>query len=98
MLTTVSADSSSRHLILDEGNAHFKESAMRVLMSSLFFAMMLAGCQSTGHDRAELVRICADPASRLPTPGNLYYDECQALYPSSPAQLRKYYQQNAPVY
>ncbi|MBV9137783.1 MAG: hypothetical protein JO357_12060, partial [Hyphomicrobiales bacterium] len=46
----------------------------------------------------ELVRICADPASRLPTPGNLYYDECQALYPSSPAQLRKYYQQNAPVY
>ncbi|MBV9115142.1 MAG: hypothetical protein JOY67_20210 [Hyphomicrobiales bacterium] len=71
---------------------------MRMLLPLFLFALTLAGCQSTSHDRAELVRICADPASRLPTPGNLYYDECQALYPSSPAQLRKYYQQNAPTY
>jgi hypothetical protein len=59
--------------------------------------MVLAGCQSTSqHDRAELTRICADPANRAPTPGNVYYDECQALYPSTPGQLRKVYRQNAP--
>jgi hypothetical protein len=60
--------------------------------------MMLGGCQSTSqHSRAELTRICADPANRAPTPGNLYYDECQALYPSSPKQLEKVYQQQAPT-
>jgi hypothetical protein len=69
---------------------------MRTLLSSLFIVLTLTSCQSTGHNRAELVRICADPASRAPTPGNLYYDECQALYPSTPAQLRKVYQENAP--
>jgi hypothetical protein len=66
-------------------------------ISLLFVVLMLTGCQSTsGHERAELARICADPASRAPTPGNLYYDECQALHPSTPAKLRKVYQENAP--
>jgi len=75
---------------------HPRESAMRTI-SSLFIVLILAGCQSkSGHDRAELARICADPASRAPTPDNLYYDECQALHPSTPAQLRKVYQENAP--
>jgi hypothetical protein len=60
-------------------------------------ALLLCGCQSTQHSRAELAQICADPANRLPTPGNLYYDECQAFRPSSSRQLEKSYFQNAPV-
>jgi hypothetical protein len=70
---------------------------MRPILSSLFIGMVLSGCQSTSqHGRAELASICADPANSAPTPGNVYYDECQALHPSSPGQLRKVYQQNAP--
>jgi hypothetical protein len=57
--------------------------------------MMLGACQ-TQHSRAELARICADPANRQPSPGNLYYDECLTLYPLTPKQLEKVYQQNAP--
>jgi hypothetical protein len=57
---------------------------------------LLGGCQSSQHSRDELARICADPANRTPTPGNLYYDECQTLYPSSPGKLRSVYFQNAP--
>jgi hypothetical protein len=64
----------------------------------VIIAMLLGSCQSTSqHSRAELARICTDPASRAPTPGNLYYDECQALHPSSPRQLEKVYQQEAPT-
>ena len=71
---------------------------MRTIWTSFFIVTMLAGCQSTAHhDQAELARICADPANRAPTPGNLYYDECQALYPTTPGQLRKVYRQNAPA-
>jgi hypothetical protein len=62
-----------------------------------FLAAMLGACQSSSQrSRADLAAICADPANRAPTPGNLYYDECQALYPSSPRQLQKVYQQGAP--
>ena len=71
---------------------------MRMKLLSLLTVLTLAACQSSGHDRAELVRICADPAARAPTPGNLYYDACQALYPSSSNQLRRVYQQNAPQF
>lgn len=71
---------------------------MRTTLFLLLTVLTLAACQSSGHDRAELVRICADPAARAPTPGNLYYDECQALYPSSSTQLRRVYQQNAPQF
>jgi|HubBroStandDraft_6_1064221.scaffolds.fasta_scaffold1417782_1 hypothetical protein len=60
-------------------------------------ALLLCGCQSTGHSRAELNQICADPASRAPTPGNLYYDECQAINPSTSGQLRNNYLLNAPT-
>jgi hypothetical protein len=60
-------------------------------------ALLLCGCQSTQHSRAELAQICADPANRLPTPGNLYYDECQAIGSSSAQQREKSYFQAAPV-
>jgi hypothetical protein len=60
-------------------------------------ALLLCGCQSTEHSRAELAQICADPANRLPTPGNLYYDECQPFRPSYSRQLEKSYFQEAPV-
>jgi hypothetical protein len=70
---------------------------MRATVWSPFIAMGLVGCQSTSrHNQAELARICADPANRAPTPGNLYYDECQALHPSTARQLQKVYHQNAP--
>ncbi len=58
---------------------------------------VLCGCQSTQHNRAELAQICANPSNRLPTPGNLYYDECQAIDPSSSQQLGKTYFREAPV-
>ncbi|SDR46392.1 hypothetical protein SAMN05444161_4197 [Rhizobiales bacterium GAS191] len=60
-------------------------------------ALILCGCQSTQHNQAELAQICANPANRQPTPGNLYYDECQAIHPSSQAQLSKTHFQDAPA-
>lgn len=72
---------------------------MKVAWLSLFALIVLAGCQTTAqHNGAELALICADPANRTPTPGNLYYDECRALYPSTPGQLRNVYRQNAPAF
>src|SRR5580704_11339561 len=69
-----------------------------VLLAPLALAvLLLGGCQSKQHSRAELAQICADPANRLPTPGNLYYDECQAIHPSSSKQLGKTYFREAPV-
>jgi hypothetical protein len=69
-----------------------------VALTSLALAvLLLCGCQSTQHSRAELAQICADPANRLPTPENLYYDECQAIHPSSSRQLGKTYFREAPV-
>jgi hypothetical protein len=56
----------------------------------------LCGCQSTRHGQAELARICADPANRTPTPGNLYYDECRALYPVSARRLSRIYFRHVP--
>jgi hypothetical protein len=71
---------------------------MRPISLALFVLIALASCQSTTqHSSAELARICANPANRTPTAGNLYYDECQALYPSSQKQLEKVYRQNAPA-
>jgi hypothetical protein len=68
---------------------------MRLVALLILTAAVLGACQSSTRP-AELARICADPANRAPTPGNLYYDECQSLHPSSPAQLEKVYQQTAP--
>jgi len=65
---------------------------MRTLLLLLLTAAMLGACQSSSKQE-DLTRICADPANRAPVPGNVYYDECQALYPSSPRQLEKVYQQ-----
>jgi hypothetical protein len=73
------------------------EANMRRMLLAFFVWTALAGCQSTQHSQAELAQICANPANRAPTPGNLYFDECQALYPSSTKQLQKYYRQNAPA-
>jgi hypothetical protein len=67
------------------------------LAFTILTALLPYGCQSTHHTGAELARICADPASRAPTPGNLYYDECQAIHPSTSAQLRNNYLLNAPT-
>jgi hypothetical protein len=70
---------------------------LKSLWTLLFISIALCACQSTQqHSRAELATICADPANRRPTPGNLYYDECLALYPRSPSQLRRSYEINAP--
>ena len=69
-----------------------------VTVASLVLAVfLLCGCQSTQHSSAELAQICAVPANRLPTPGNLYYDECQAIHPSSPNSLSRRYFREAPV-
>ena len=68
---------------------------MRLVLLLIATATVLGACQSSTR-QADLARICADPANRAPTPGNLYYDECQSLHPSSPAQLEKVYQQTAP--
>jgi hypothetical protein len=75
----------------------YERSRVQIRLTTLALAaLMLCGCQSTQHSRAELAQICADPANRLPTSGNIYYDECQAIHPSSPSQLSKTYFQNAP--
>jgi len=69
-----------------------------VAVASLVLAsFLLWGCQSTQHSSAELAQICADPNNRLPTPGNLYYDECQAIHPSSAHGLARRYFREAPV-
>lgn len=70
---------------------------MRTAIVAFIVLTTLTGCQSSQHSQAELAQICADPANRAPTPGNLYFDECQALHPYSQKQLNKVYQQNAPA-
>ena len=69
-----------------------------VAVASLVLAVfLLCGCQSTQHSSAELAQICAVPENRLPTPGNLYYDECQAIHPSSAHSLARRYFREAPM-
>ena len=65
------------------------------LIALALAVLALGGCQSSSHSRAELAQICVDPANRANVPGNVYYDECQALYPSTPGQLAKAYRQRA---
>ena len=66
------------------------------LASMVLAVFLLCGCQSTQHSSAELAQICAVPENRLPTPGNLYYDECQAIHPSSAHGLARRYFREAP--
>jgi hypothetical protein len=66
---------------------------MRRLIGLLAISMTLCGCQSTQHSQEELAQICSNPVNRQPGP---YFDECQKLYPLTPRQLRKIYQQNPP--
>jgi hypothetical protein len=75
----------------ERSKARISLALLGVAVSGLF------GCQSTQSSREELARICADPANRQPTPGNLYYDECRALYPVSARRLSKIYFRQAPV-
>ena len=67
------------------------------VVSLVLAVFLLCGCQSTQHSSAELAQICAVPANRLPTPGNLYYDECQAIHPSSSQGLERRWFREAPV-
>jgi hypothetical protein len=52
-------------------------------------SLVLCGCQSTKHNQAELARICADPANRVP--GQFYFDECAAFTHLSAKQLQRDY-------
>jgi hypothetical protein len=74
-----------------------RSSTLWIGLSALTLAAVsLCGCQSAQQRRAELVRICSDPANRRPAQGNLYYDECLAIHPLSSTQLRNDYLLNAP--
>ena len=62
-------------------------------VASLVLAVsLLCGCQSTQHSSAELAQICADPNKEI-----WYYDECQAIHPSSAHSLARRYFREAPV-
>jgi len=56
--------------------------------------LMLGGCQSSGHRRAELAQICADPGNRQT--GSFYFDECAAYTHPSNRRLQRDYQLGAP--
>lgn len=57
--------------------------------------LILSACQTPQSRQAELARICANPVNRQPN--NLYFAECQSLYPSTSRQLQKDYVQGAPT-
>lgn len=57
--------------------------------------LALPACQTPQSRQAELAQICANPVNRQP--GNLYFSECQSLYPSTSRQLRRDYQLGAPT-
>lgn len=57
--------------------------------------LALSACQSSQSRQAELASICANPINRQP--GQFYFDECQAIAPSTSAQLQKDYRLGAPV-
>lgn len=57
--------------------------------------LTLSACQTPQSRQAELARICADPVNRQP--GNLYFAECQSLYPSKSRQLQRDYRLGAPT-
>jgi len=57
--------------------------------------LALSACQSSQSRQAELASICANPVNRQP--GNFYFSECQAIAPSTSAQLQKDYRLGAPT-
>ncbi|HEY5794366.1 MAG TPA: hypothetical protein VIU82_05075 [Bosea sp. (in: a-proteobacteria)] len=61
---------------------------------SIAIAMLLSACQTSQSRQQQLATICADPVNRAP--GSFYWSECQAIMPSSDAQLQKDYQLGAP--
>lgn len=57
--------------------------------------LALSACQSSQSRQAELASICANPINRQP--GQFYFSECQAIAPSTSAQLRRDYRLGAPT-
>lgn len=57
--------------------------------------LSLSACQTSQSGQAELASICANPVNRQP--GQFYFSECQALAPSTSAQLQKDYRIGAPT-
>lgn len=57
--------------------------------------LALSACQTPQARQAELAQICANPVNRQPN--NLYFAECQSLYPSTSRQLQKDYVLGAPT-
>lgn len=69
--------------------------AIRSIGSVLLAGIILSGCQTSQSRKEELAAICANPVNRQPQ--NFYFDECQALYPSSDQALQKDYRLGAPA-
>lgn len=67
---------------------------VRAVFAFIGVAMLLPACQTSQSRQQQLATICADPVNRQP--GSFYFDECQAIMPSSDAQLQKNYQLGAP--
>ena len=68
---------------------------IRWVGSALLASIVLSGCQTSQSRQQELAAICANPVNRQPQ--NFYFDECQALYPSSDRALQKDYRLGAPA-
>jgi len=68
---------------------------IRSMGLAVIAGVALTACQTPQSRQAELASICANPVNRQP--GNLYFSECQAIAPSSNAQLRRDYRLGAPT-
>lgn len=66
------------------------------LVLTIALAVLLSACQTSQSRQEQLATICADPVNR--EPGSFYWNECQAIDPSSEAQLQRDYRVGAPGY
>ncbi|MDU0341791.1 MULTISPECIES: hypothetical protein [Bosea] len=69
--------------------------SIRMIGLVFLTGIVLSGCQTSQSRQEELAAICANPVNRQPQ--NFYFDECQALYPSSDRALQKDYRLGAPA-
>lgn len=69
--------------------------SIRMIGLVFLTGIVLSGCQTSQSRQEELAAICANPVNRQPQ--NFYFDECQALYPSSDQALQKDYRLGAPA-
>lgn len=67
---------------------------VRSIGLTVLAGLCLTACQTSQSRQAELASICANPVNRQP--GQFYFNECQAIAPSSSAQLQKDYRLGAP--